>query len=192
MRIIEINIDKSTLRTQAINNSGLHFFKTILIMLQLQNLDQILVTKPTKTSSSQACSKFGTARVTSAKSQQQEYHKANQWLDQAPIRIGLDKKMGNFKISRQKNKELAQMRRRILQKDEKKNIVVRGRGKVEMPIWWLEALGRQAVRAPGLVNRGRGGPPTTICLNCRLKPSVTCRLGFFATPLAGSDRSIVL
>ena len=42
--------------------------------------------------------------------------------------------MGNFKIRRQKNKELAQMRMRILQKDEKKNIVVRGRGKVEMPI----------------------------------------------------------
>ena len=50
-------------------------------------------------------------------------------MDQAPIRIGLDKKMGNFKIRRQKNKELAQMRMRILQKDEKKNIVIRGRGK---------------------------------------------------------------
>ena len=42
--------------------------------------------------------------------------------------------MGNLKTRREKNKEMAQMRRRILQKDEKKNIAVRGRGKVEMPI----------------------------------------------------------
>ena len=37
--------------------------------------------------------------------------------------------MGNFKIRREKNKEMAQARRRILQKYEKKIIVIRGRGK---------------------------------------------------------------
>ena len=41
-------------------------------------------------------------------------------MDIAPIRIRRDKKMCNFKIRREKNKEMAQMRRRILKKDEKR------------------------------------------------------------------------
>ena len=56
-------------------------------------------------------------------------------MDLAPIRMQLDKKMGNLKTRREKNKEMAQMRRRILQKKKRKEEYCdKRKGKVEMPI----------------------------------------------------------